>query len=105
MFEDVVTARAVPRDFAVEDQFICGDGRDRALDSGNVLQQAIARIELHLAAALIGEQADAVELALEQPVRAGEAFWVRVSRPSARATRASASSSTLAELRRPVTYP
>ena len=47
---------------------------DRLRQRGNVLWQAIAREQLDLRATLVREQADAIELSLKDPIRAGEAL-------------------------------
>ena len=70
----MIAALAVPRHLAVEDHSFAGIAAIALVDRREVLRQPVARIQLHIAAALVGEQPDAVELALEQPVVAREAL-------------------------------
>ena len=55
---------------AVEDDVVDGKVRDGGGHVRKMLRKPIARIQLNVAAALVGEQSDAVELALEHPSRA-----------------------------------
>ena len=61
-----------PRDLAVEDRVPHGQVPDRLGDGRVVLRPAIAREQTDLRSLLEREQPDAVELALEDPLRARE---------------------------------
>ncbi len=63
---------AGPGDLAVENQFVMWQTLDRLPDRGNVLRQVVAGKQLHVVAFLVSEQADAVELSLEDPLRPAE---------------------------------
>jgi hypothetical protein len=71
--EDVVRAGPVPGDFAVEDDILYREVGDRLGQRWDVLRQPVAREEADVRPLLERNQADAVELTLEDPVRAGEA--------------------------------
>ena len=76
--EDVVVGLPLPAPaagrLAVEDQRVVRQRRQRLRHRriGGGQRQAVARPQLHPAAALEGEHADAIELALEGPRRIGE---------------------------------
>ena len=71
--EDVVELPS-PGHLSVEDHLARRQRRHGARNRRTVLRQPIPGIQPDVVALLEGEQADAVELALEQPVRAGKAF-------------------------------
>ena len=64
----MIAAAAVPGHLAVEDHLFHGKLCDGVGDRRQMLRKAIARKQPDVCAALVGEQPDAVELALEQPV-------------------------------------
>ena len=66
--EDVIAAPAVPGHFAVEDHLVDGKLGNGAGHRRQILRKPVARVQRDVGAALVGEQPDAVELALEQPV-------------------------------------
>ena len=84
--EDVVALRS-PAHLAVEDQLARRQRRHRAGNRRAVLRQPIPGIEANLASLLEGEQTDTVELALEDPVGAGEPILGQALPPSARSSR------------------
>src|SRR6185437_8367070 len=67
-------AAAVPRHLAVENDIVDREVRDGSGHVRKMLWKPIARVQLHVAAALVGEQSNAVELALEDPVAPCEAL-------------------------------
>ena len=64
--------RAGPRDLTVEDRVAHGQAGDGCGQRRNVLRQPVARQQPDVAAVPEREQADAVVLALEEPLRPGE---------------------------------
>ena len=72
--EHVVGSLPVPGDLTIENGVIDRELCDSFREPGNVLGQAVAREETHVVALFEGEQPDAVELPLEDPVGSGEAL-------------------------------
>jgi hypothetical protein len=75
---------------AVENDVVHRQLRNRADDLrvGVVQREAVAGEQPNVRSALVGEQPDAIELPLEDPLGPGEALLGERRRPSARATRA-----------------
>src|SRR5207245_4025062 len=70
--EYVVAGVGGPRGFAVEDQVVRRQVRDGRGDSWKVLRQPVARQQADIRPVLERQQADAIELALEDPLGPGE---------------------------------
>jgi hypothetical protein len=68
----VNNAAGSPRDLAVENRVLHFQAPDGLGHLRNVLRQPVAREEPHVRSLLERDEADAVELSLEDPFRAGE---------------------------------
>ena len=64
----MIAAPAVPGHLAVENHVVDGKIGNGAGELRQILRKPVARVQPDVGAALVGEQPDAVELALEQPV-------------------------------------
>src|SRR5262245_20999884 len=65
---------AIPGHFAIQDEIVHRQCAYCTSNRRQILRKSITRVELDVVAALVGEEADAIELALEHPVRSGEAI-------------------------------